>query len=755
MIFNINTLVFIRHLDPINTLILQKYRFILFLQLSLNVLSAQTDSIPTSIQTEINNDAINLVRDIFISGTCNNISNIESTGIPESFGEFHNGTDVINFSDGIILSTGNISSAEGPNNFVETTTQFGQPSTDRDLRAIATDDLYDVAVIEFDFVPVVSQVTFQYVFASEEYCEFVGTIFNDVFGFFVSGPGIDGPFTDGAINVARVPDSEEFVSINTINHIQNQNLYVKNELSGDVANCDIEFDPQQIRNIEYDGFTVPLVARFTVIPCETYHIRLVVGDVGDDKLDSAVFLKSKSFNLGELAKVKAVIPNQRDTVAYENCLDGHFVFTRPSGSFDLRPLEVDFEVDELSTALEGIDFSSLPRSVTIPAGQDSVILPISTLLDEEVEDIEHLTVNLRFSQICECINGSSATLNFADPQTPKIDLPTLFVCAQQPFTLVPQISSGVPPYNLSWSDNSTTPNLQTTIQTPTTFVATVTDFCNNQAKDTVRVNLQSMPIATLSGDIDYCEGLQNPLLPISFNGHPPWSFTYQIDNNLPVTIDSIFDVNFNLPISEAGNYQLIEFKDAACNGEVNGIGQVDDINIEADIEVIAPSCPNLDDGQINLNILAASPPFDINWSPIANNTTNPTNLSVGTYTLTIQDAEHCVFIDSVVIEDPSVIAPACINNTVYIPNVFSPNGDGINDFFEIFLADQTTVRQILNVEIIDRWGNLVYFSEKIMPKWDGYFGSTKLNPAVFFYRIQIELNDGKTDMLQGTLNLVK
>ena len=112
--------------------------------------------------------------------------------------------------------------------------------------AIATDDLFDVAVIEFDFVPVVSQVTFQYVFASEEYCEFVGTIFNDVFGFFVSGPGIDGPFENGAINVARVPDSDEFVSINTINHINNDNLYVKNELSGDVGNCDIAFDPQQL-----------------------------------------------------------------------------------------------------------------------------------------------------------------------------------------------------------------------------------------------------------------------------------------------------------------------------------------------------------------------------------------------------------------------------------------------------------------------------------------------------------------------------
>ena len=500
---------------------------------------------------------------------------------------------------------------------------------------------------------------------------------------------------------------------------------------------------------------MPLLARFTVIPCETYHIRLVVGDVGDDKLDSAVFLKSKSFNLGELAKVKAVIPNQRDTVAYENCLDGQFVFTRPSGSLDFRPLEVDFEIDESSTALEGIDFSSLPRSITIPPGQDSVILPISTLLDEETEDIESLTVNLRFFEICECVNGSSATLNFADPEPPIIGLPTLVVCADQPFTLVPQISSGVPPYNLHWSDNSTGLNLQTNVQVPTNFVATVTDLCNNQATDTVQINLQSMPTATLSGNIDYCEGLQNPLLPISFNGNPPWSFTYQINNNSPVTIDSIFDANFNLPITEAGNYQLIEFKDATCNGEVSGTGQVNDINIKADIEVVAPLCPDVDDGQISLNILAASPPFDINWSPSVNNATNPTNLSAGIYALSIQDEQNCLFMDSIVIEDPNGLAQECINNAVYIPNAFSPNGDGINDFFEIFLAEQTTIRQVLKVEITDRWGNLVYFSEDGMPRWNGNYRGQLLNPAVFLYTIQIELHNGKTEILQGSLNLVE
>ena len=93
---------------------MQKYLFILIFQCSLHIVFAQIDT-TTSIQTEINNDAINLVRDIFISGTCNNVSNIESTGIEESFGEFHNGEEVINFTDGIILSTGDVGSARGPN----------------------------------------------------------------------------------------------------------------------------------------------------------------------------------------------------------------------------------------------------------------------------------------------------------------------------------------------------------------------------------------------------------------------------------------------------------------------------------------------------------------------------------------------------------------------------------------------------------------------------------------------------------------
>ena len=108
------------------------------------------------------------------------------------------------------------------------------------------------------------------------------------------------------------------MSINNINHLDNETFYVSNITTTDAQNCQIPFIPSFQDSIEYDGFTITLTASFQVIPCETYHIRLVIGDVGDANLDSAVFLESKSFDLGEKINVRAEVPGRSEAIAYES-----------------------------------------------------------------------------------------------------------------------------------------------------------------------------------------------------------------------------------------------------------------------------------------------------------------------------------------------------------------------------------------------------------------------------------------------------
>ena len=148
-----------------------------------------------------------LVNDVFASGSCETITNIQGIGQSQGRGVFSGGENIVGFDRGIILSTGWAVSAPGPNVTNDTGSELEGLTGDQDLVEIAEEDIFDHVGLEFDFVPLDSNVTFRYVFASEEYCEFVGSDYNDVFGFFVSGPGLNGDFSDDGINAALVPGS--------------------------------------------------------------------------------------------------------------------------------------------------------------------------------------------------------------------------------------------------------------------------------------------------------------------------------------------------------------------------------------------------------------------------------------------------------------------------------------------------------------------------------------------------------------------
>lgn len=207
------------------------------------------------------------------------VTNVTYTGSLSAGGNFVGGTDIVGFYDGIILGSGFVADVVGPNTSDGVTGSFGTPG-DADLNTLSGFTTLDAAVLEFDFIPSQGGVAFDYVFSSDEYNEYVGSQFNDVFAFFVNG-----------VNCAVV--NGDPVTINTINNgnpfgttpNSNPQLYINNDLDDGGGTIDTEMD----------GLTRVLTCNAFVTPGVPNHLKLAIADASDTQLDSNVFLKSGSF----------------------------------------------------------------------------------------------------------------------------------------------------------------------------------------------------------------------------------------------------------------------------------------------------------------------------------------------------------------------------------------------------------------------------------------------------------------------------
>lgn len=217
-------------------------------------------------------------------GTGVTISNVTYTGSPVAAGTFHTGSNIIGFTDGIILSTGSARSVIGPNCSSGISTGSGYPG-DTDLsNLIGQTATFDAAILEFDFTPSDPTIRFQYVFSSDEYEEFVFQ-FNDVFGFFVNGK-----------NVALIPQTSTPVSINNVNNGSTGTSGIPPVNPQFYVNNDFEVFATPPIDTEMDGLTVVLTATTKVNPGVSNHIKLAIADAGDDAFDSNVFIKAGSLS---------------------------------------------------------------------------------------------------------------------------------------------------------------------------------------------------------------------------------------------------------------------------------------------------------------------------------------------------------------------------------------------------------------------------------------------------------------------------
>ncbi|MGV6831004.1 MAG: choice-of-anchor L domain-containing protein, partial [bacterium] len=237
-----------------------------------------------------------LVTDVLVDSPCANVFNITSStgsdfGSNNGIGLFEEPSGTFPFAEGVVLATGTIDIAPGPNNNFDQSGGPGWPG-DPDLAAVSGVNTNNATIIEFDFIPNATEISFRFLMASEEYAapgegsvEFECT-FSDVFAFLL---------TDSAgitTNLAVLPDGVTPILVTTV--------HPDNGASCGAANPQYFSQYQTLGNgpTGYDGYTRSFTANSPVTPGETYHIKLAIADASDSAVHSGVFLEAGSFAIG-------------------------------------------------------------------------------------------------------------------------------------------------------------------------------------------------------------------------------------------------------------------------------------------------------------------------------------------------------------------------------------------------------------------------------------------------------------------------
>ncbi len=444
-----------------------------------------------------------------------------STGVPcNAIGTFSGGgaTNGIGITNGIVMATGGIAQAHPSATGVATQSTCSPYSATTPLHALApaNTSVNDVACLEFDFICRSDSINFRYVFASEEYPGYVCSSFNDIFGFFLTGIAPSGmPFSFyNDYNIALIPgtDPPQIVSINTVNGgtaagtatpcvLTNTNYFISNP-----------------SNSSYGGCTTVLTAKAKVMPCQTYHIKLVIADLGDGSYDSGVFLEANSLvSNGISAHFTQAANPQNPTNVYEGCC-ATIDLSRPQG----RPNPVTLNVSTSGTATNGADYQAINQTMAFPANTNSFNIEICPFMDGLVEGSESVMVVLTPEDGCP--DTVHFTILDTDPIAVNAEVVEPLDATTRNVTLRANITGGMPNRNVTWTNVGTGEirtgeevNVPTTISNTgvvapnTLWACRVEDFCYNVADDTVCVAIMRN-FAALYRDTMLCAGEQYKLI---------------------------------------------------------------------------------------------------------------------------------------------------------------------------------------------------------------------------------------------------
>lgn len=706
-----------------------------------------------------------LVQDV-LAGGCVNITNVSFNGVvspttarPGSGSFTNGGATNLGLGAGIILSSGPVAQIAGPANGFQSGPLAPNFTTDADLQSITGVGINNASVLEFDFIPSGDSISFRYVFGSEEYPEFVCSQFNDAFGFFLSGPGIAGPFSNNAVNLARIPGGNVPVAINTVNSGSPGGSYSGSTCAQSdpnwQSNSQYYINNETGSTIVYDGFTVVLTAKSAVQCGEVYHIKLAIADASDGAYDSGVFIEAGSFTsvpfVPELAPSPAIVGN----TILESCLELSMEFRRTVCDPSLG------ETIQLSyggTATMGEDITpAFPTELTFSPGQTSILVPFFAPVDPDGP--ETFIINI----IALDCNGelSTTTFNFVIDELPPLALPTASatIACGGSTVIAPVVTGGFGDYQYEWSTGETTPTITVSPTADASYTVTVTDLCDYSITTSYPVVISPPPPLNISilGSSELLEGCEtgriNIIRPqgaegdititISTSGSATQGTDYALPNSVVIPEDLfnlIVDVPTTADLLVEGNESVI-----ITGSYTNPCGQTVTATVEftiIDVEPLRVSVNDVraecgpDSAFVQTVVTGGVEPYQYSWS---NGATTP-----GIFVLLVNDAQIAVVVSDACGNEATATSNIIIDCLIIIPNVFTPNGDGINDVWEI----EGLGNRKNTVHVYNRWGQLVLDAKNYRNTWR----ALDVPDGTYFYEVII---DGKPEPYTGHLTVLR
>ena len=247
--------------------------------------------------------------------------------------------------------------------------------------------------------------------------------------------------------------------------------------------------------------------------------------------------------------------------------------------------------------------------------------------------------------------------------------------------------------------------------------------------DAVTVTVNAIPVANISGDEDICLGSSTTL---TASG----GLTYQWSNG-----STTASISITPPVSQ---WISVTVSNAGCSDTDSVFITVltpDYVDAEPDTSIVYGASV-----QIQANggqSWVWQPPTWLSCSDCPDPVSTPDETI--TYTVTATDSNGCESVDYVTI----TVDLQC--GAVFIPNIFSPNGDNINDVLYV----RGNCIEYMQFIIYDRWGEKVFTGEEINDGWDGTYRGEQLESGVFYYNLKATLLDDSEVTRKGTITIVR